>query len=281
MKIFKFILLISILIANISASERIMITKTSKKSNLALINAKLKKVNVKMYVKKIDSTYFIYSGQYKNNNSANKALKYIRKTFPSAYVILKNENTKEPQKVDNSNVTLIKEDNSKEVLEEDDSSFFLSLALGSATIDNSLDENSVITEPENSSISYTLEGGYILNENIFFSVAYINSSTSDIDINNLYLSASYKINPTNDLGVYAGILGGYSALTLNGYEDSTASSSMLYGVQLGLSYDVYEDLAIFTTYQGLSMNHVITDENSLGIEFSLIHNLQLGILYRF
>lgn len=271
MKIFKFILLISILIANISASERIMITKTSKKSNLALINAKLKKVNVKMYVKKIDSTFFIYSGEYKNNNSANKALKYIRKTFPSAYVILKNENTKEPQKVDNS----------KELLEEDDSSFFLSLALGNATIDNSLDENSVITE--NSSISYTLEGGYILNENIFFSVAYMNSSTSDMNINNLYLSASYKINPINDLGVYAGILGGYSTLELSidSAESVAPASSMLYGIQAGVNYDIYENIAIFTTYQGLSINHVITENDTPSIEFSFIHNLQLGILYRF
>ena len=269
MKIFKFFLLISILVANVTASERIMITKTSKKSNLKLINNKLQKVNVKMYVKKIDSSYYIYSGQYKNDISVNKALKYIKKIFPSAYIILKN---KKEVKIENPNTTIDKDNNS---------SFFLSLALGSATIDNSLDKNSIIVEPENSGMSYTLEGGYVLNENIFFSFAYLNSSTSDVDINNVYVSASYKINPMKDLGIYAGVLGGYSGLVLNNYEDSTSSTSMLYGLQLGINYDLFEDMSIFTSYQGLSMNHVISDDTTSGIEFNLIHNLQLGILYRF
>ena len=267
MKIFKLILLLSFLIASLSASERIMITKTSKKSNLKLINAKLKKINVKMYVKKIDSSYYIYSGSYKDEKSTNKVLRYIKKTFPSAYVISKKKETLKKKKDDSQ--------------KQDNADFFLSLALGSVSVDNSIDEGSIIIEPEASGISYALEGGYILNENIFFSLAYLSSSTSDLDINNIYISASYKINPMNDLGVYAGVLGGYSTLVYNEYGDDASSTSLLYGVQLGVNYDFYENIAVFTTYQGLLVNHVINDSDTTGIEFGLMHNIQLGILYRF
>ncbi len=261
MRYLTLILLSTLLFTSLYADEfskHILITKTSKKSNLKLIKSRLNSLNIKMFVKKSNAKYLVYSGKYRSKKSARYALKKIKRYFPSALIIENQRKTKTPEPT------------------AETSNIFIAGALGFANINESSSYGY-----ENGGISYALEAGYIFNKNIFISLGYLNSSTSDIKMHSIYTSANYKINFTKNLGLYIGIIGGYGTLELSGYEQSSASCSILAGVQVGTSYSIYEDIDIYLAYQGISLDHVINMDNSSSIEFDFLHNLQLGIQYKF
>ncbi len=230
--------------------QQILITKTAKKSYLNAIKHQLDLMNVKMYIKKIDSYYLIYSGKYSNEDRAKYTLLKIKRKFPSA-LLLKKKQDKVFNQLQNKN------------------NFFISAAIG-------------ISEIKEDGTSYTIETGYILNENFFTSLAYLNSSTCDLGIDNIYLSFNYNYNLTKDNDLYIGLIAGYSSLQLTGYTQSSASSSTLLGLQVGSSYSFNQKLALFIAYQGINLDHKIELlEDSSSLSFHFIHNMQVGIKYKF
>jgi len=273
MKIFILFLFIATLITPSFASEKIyqiLITKTSKKQNLSKINTKLKAYNVKMYMQKSQKYYLIYSNKYSNITLAKKSLQDIKKEFPSAFIVSKSIN-KEDKKTKTTTKIKIKS-NPK------NNDFFI--ALGAGVHNTKIDTTS--NQESDKDTSYTIEAGYYLNENIFASLAYLSTPLEGVDIQNIYTSLNYQFNMSKNFGLYTGVLAGYSTLELTGYDSSTASNSMLIGGQIGLVYTLFEHLSLYSSYQGISFEHIIDikDDDSK-ITFDFIHNVQAGVQLRF
>ena len=145
MKFITTILLLSIFFLNLSASEKyrqILIAKTSKKSTLKSVKHRLDLINVKMYVKISNNRYYIYSGIYKDTNSAKYALKRIKRYFASAMMI----NIPNPKSSIDENFL---NDNS-----ESKNTFFVAASVGSHSI-------STNSDGESGGMSFNLEAGYI------------------------------------------------------------------------------------------------------------------------
>jgi len=234
-------------------------------------------------VKKSRNSFFIYSPKYKNINSATTVLRKIKRYFPSAYVLNNKVNIINAGKT--KEVIIVKENNTYKIVDNknnDLSKYFVNIAFGSASMSVTTELTTAI---EDSAMSYALEGGYIYNENIFFTLGYLNSSTSDADMNSLYVSSNYLYKVTEDIGIYTGLLLGYGTLKLNVFTESKASSSTMIGVQVGTKYNVYDNIDIYAGYQLFMQDHiveVINEANTISpIEYGMLHNIQLGVSYRF
>ncbi|MEA2100099.1 MAG: outer membrane beta-barrel protein [Campylobacterota bacterium] len=276
MKFLNIALFISIFLTQLSAEEtykRILITKTLSENSLKEIKSKLNTLNIKMYLKRSHRNnnyyYYVYSKKYKNNRYLQRDLKKIKTIFKNAYML----GNKKSLAMGDENST----DKDNEIAL---SPYFMSATLGFASIGGSSD-NASFNQLNSSGLSYGLEGGYILYDNIFISLG-INSSSSDVRLNNIYLSSYYQYNPTKNIGLYGGMLVGYSILELNNYKYTEPSTSSSVGLQLGFKYSFDKNLSLFTSYQGLLMDHVIEiNDDDSEIKFNFMHNLQFGILYRF
>ncbi len=269
MKILHLILFISIFSLSSLADEYILITKTSNRAYLSEIHSKLKEIDVKMHIKEDKSSYFIYSGLYLKKESLDKALKNIKRYFPHAYVVAKREELQETKE----------EKKSVEVQKRD--SYFFGLALAYGKIGGDTGDLSA-SKIDNSYLSYSVEGGYYLSENIYTSLIYLNASSDDIRVDNIMVTINYKVNIVKDLDIFGGLLAGLSNLQLSEFKDSTASSSALFGAQFGAVYNFYGAFDIYTSYQGIYMEHIINlEDTTSSIKFDSIHNIQLGLLYKF
>jgi len=271
----KILILITLLLNALFASdtlERVLITKTSKASGLKPIKKRLDKLNFKMYVQKIPSGNFVYTKAYTNKNESTKALQKLKAYFPYAK-ILTIQNKKIPAKV-------IQEPLNK-VPKAQKPDFFVNMALGYVSTKGETNDLNA-SKLENTGMGYMLEFGYILNEDFFFSLAYSNTSTKDIDILNYYLTANYNYPLSDHFNVFTGLILGASSLELNSYSDSSASSALLYGLQLGTSYEIMDNIHTFVNYQALLNDHTINlPDAGSKIEFSLLHNIQMGVGYKF
>ena len=270
---------------SLSANEsylQILITKTSKQSSLKSIKSKLDRLDIKMYIQKSRTGFFVYSPRYGDSKSAQSVLRKIKRYFPSAYII-QSKKVAIKQKEEKNFINNTKTTNSASTQNSDKSNYFVNIAFGSASVGISNDSS---VEIENSATSVTLEGGYIYDDDIFFTLGYLSSSTSDADINNIYLSSNFLFKPMQDIGIYTGVLVGYGTLTLNIYGNNVASKVFTLGAQLGAKYNIYEDIDIYLAYQGLMLDHVIKiiekdGVSTSGVEYGMLHNIQFGVSYRF
>jgi hypothetical protein len=82
--------------------------------------------------------------------------------------------------------------------------------------------------------------------------------------------------------IYIGAITGLSLLRFDKPADASDSTSALYGWQFGTSYTIYKYLDTFIAYNGLLIKHSVKlsspDEY---IKLNYIHNLSLGIRYKF
>ena len=258
MKLLSKIILLTLLLLPLAASqdyEQLIITKTSSKSSLKSIKQKLDALHVKMFVQKSDNYYKVYSQKFKDKESANQALNKVQSVFPYARVIL--------------------HDNEEEIQSKND--FFVGLALGY----HKLTTNSGAST---SGMSYTLEAGYNYSRQINSTLGYLNTSTSDADINNIYTALNYNFDVSEDFDIYVGALVGYSTLKLKNFTSSSASSAVLLGIQTGLMYNLSDSVGFYTAYQGLSLGHkvdVTQGATTSSVDVSFLHNLQIGVQYKF
>ncbi|MDF1883162.1 porin family protein [Sulfurimonas sp. SAG-AH-194-C21] len=261
----KFLLLLisfSVFCTQLNA-QRIMITKTSKEHNLSPIKKQLDKLHIKMYYKKVNSSYIVYSQDFLTSDETNLALIKIKKHFSSAYI---KKITKKPD--------LIKESTKSMHTPYD---FYISAGLGSSTYS--------ATESTGDTFSiggshFFIEGGYYFNEYIFISANYLNISSSGGNMNNFSTAINLNYPITQNLDIYAGLPVGYSSFLLD-IEGSTSSTSLTLGALVGISYDILGFIPVSLTYQLISASHVIDYPNNVSVSFTPIQNINLGIGYRF
>jgi opacity protein-like surface antigen len=270
------VVFLSIFITSVYAADsfdRILITKTSKKSNLKYIKQKLDAINVRMFVQTIPSGYYVYTKKFTDRKLALVKLRTIKKKFPYAKIVTINNETDENQEQISESTDQTPINERKE--------FFINFGLGSANTEGSTNDAEA-SQLENSAMSYKLEAGYIYNDALFFSVAYLDTSSDDINIVNYYGSANYKINIIKDLDTHAGLLVGFSTLELKPYAESSASTTMLFGAQIALTYELGYDFNVFGSFDTFLLDHTISlPDVGSKIEFSQTNNFTFGVGYKF
>ena len=278
MQIIKLILLLSFSITLAFSQEqfeRILITKTAKKSNLKKINNTLNRIGVKMYVQSLKNGYYVYTKKLTNKLYAQKMLNKIKIKFPNAKIIsikIQKKDTKKEKFPDISNYFQKNNKNNK--------SIFINLALGYTNI-NASTNDLIASDLSNSGMSYALESGYNFYDNLSISLAYLNSSTSDISMFDIYTAINYKYLIGANFSIGAGLIIGYSSLEIDNYPSSTPSTNMLYGYDLAIYYELTNNFDLFTKYQGLFKDHVININNTSKIEFDYTNNFLIGVGYKF
>lgn len=283
MKLTKIIILLSLTISlgfSQEQFERVLITKTSKKSSLSKIKKDLDSIGIKMYVQALPTGYYVYSPKYTNSKNSNYALKKIKTKFLHAKMLLIGSSKKTLEE-DNININEeITEVIATEKLTDEKTDKYINFSLGYSNLSgstNSLTASNI----SNTGMSYTIEGGYILNDSWSASAAYLNTSTSDISSHDFYGEMNYRYSIDNKLSVGGGILLGLSSLEIDCFSSSSASLNILYGYDLALDYEFIDKFIVFTKYQGLYKDHTINIDSTAKISFDYTHNTLVGIGYRF
>lgn len=258
----------------------ILITKTYNLKKAQYIQSQLVKLNISTSIKKSNNIYSIYSKPFVQKSQLFNTLQKIRHYFPNA-VALKITKTLSFNSSKKTPIKKILDQEKKLSVVTNNTKLFMSLSLGANCI-SAITNNIVTKNIDNNSFGYSLSAGYFINNNAFFTIEYLNSFTNDIFLDSLFLSANYNYTLNKKINIYAGGLGGVSLLRLIKFKDTKDSASFLYGVQIGSTYTIYKNIDFFTTYQGVKINHtVVFEESALNIEFSTIHNLQMGLRYNF
>lgn len=242
--------------SNADTHARIIITKTDKQSALSSIKQRLDALHVKMYIEKKESYSVVYSPEYDNLQTANSVLEKLRKDFPYAKIVYAENSAQEKQNEQNS------------------SDFFISLSSGMANLSNDSDS----TE---SGVSYSGAVGYMYTPNLFSTLVYSNTPTDNIDMYSIYTSLNYKFNLSTDFALYAGGIVGYSSLELSNYEESSPSTNIIYGVQLGSSYSLSRYFSLFGEYRAIGLNHSVTVDSSTELKVTLLQNVEFGVMFKF
>ena len=299
MKLIKIVILLSIGVSLAFAqelSQRVLITKTSQKTNLPQIHHTLQQLGVKMYIQTLTSGYYIYSASYTNPKNAKNVLKRVQGKFPYAKIVTigapkinTNTDTKttpqEPIPKETSQeepiiVPQVFADTTDSLSTKILKNFYVDLALGYANTSGSTNDLSA-SKLATSGMSYLLEGGYEYGNGLSLSLAYLNASTSDISIHNIYGAVNYRYDLDNDFCVGGGLLLGYSSLEISSYASSSASKNLVYGFDLAAEYKLMEKLYLFSKYQGFFLNHTISINNTASISFKYTHNILFGVGYKF
>ena len=246
----------SLLLSIPLSADRIMITKTAKKEDLKQIQYKLKKVNTKMYVKKTGSGYVVYSKDYASSQETKQSLKKLKRYFPNAYV---------------------KKTSKKETPIQTKTPYFVNISYGMSSM--SVDSTGNASQ-SNSGNGFGIDGGYYFDDSFYCSLAYLSTSSDSLTTSTLYGSVDYKYDIMKDTDIYAGVLLGYSSLDLKGV-NSSASTSVALGFELGASYEVTPNVPLALTYQNLLFNHTVDLGGGKELSANMLHNFKLSVGYKF
>lgn len=267
-----------------AAYTYIKVTKTQNTKKLQSIRSNLQKMGQQSTYRTTKQAYIIYSGPYKNTRSAKYALQKIKRYFPYAKIVKTKvkPTTKKTKK-------RVMQRALKTSYKQDQNGFFVGAALGYSNAALSKTGNVEIYAPQESGISYDLQGGYRFKNSIFVALGYLRSDESDIVFDNLYTSVNYKFGPYGDFSPYFGLLAGYSKLTwnknpLDNTSASNSSDSFFGGTQIGAIYKGLKVISLYANYQCLFMNHttvVKTTTATSNLEHKTLHNIQLGVRYNF
>ncbi len=257
MKLLFLLISFTLFLSQLNA-DRIMITKTSKKNNLSPIKKQLDALQVKMYFKKLDSSYIVYSQDFLTIDEANIVLSRVKHHFTSAY-IKKDEKKKHA---------------SKKHIEYD---YFVSLGLGSSTY-AAQESTGKVLDVRGS--NYFFEGGYRFNEYSFIALNYLNINSDGGSLNNFSTALNINYPVLQDLDIYTGLLIGFSRLSLD-IQNSTPTTSLTVGAQIGISYDFFGYIPVSFSYQYITTSLSVIYPGDVTVEFSPIQNFNLGIGYRF
>jgi hypothetical protein len=247
--------------------ERVLITKTSKKSNLPMIKRTLDRLNVKMYVQSIPSGYYVYTKKFDDKRVARYNLRKIKRVFPYAKIVQIGGAKTAQKSSKKSSIT--------------EGKYFARFGLANSSIGGSTNVAGA-SNLDNASMGFALEAGYVYSPNLFFTGAFMDNSTDDISLTNLYATANYNYELMEGLGVYAGGMLGFSTLELSGFALTTPSTSLMYGIQFGATYSLLDYLSFFANYQMFMLDHSISmeDDGSI-VKFDSLNNFMLGVGYEF
>ena len=243
-------------------AERITITKTSKKSNLSKIKQQLDKLHIKMYFKKSNSSYIVYSQDFSTQMEAQTALYQVRKSFHTAYINKKMIKSEKKVVIDTKPINY---------------NFFVTIGLGSSSYTT---QESTGASHSIGGSNYFIEGGYCFNDYSFISFNYLDINSDGGELSNITTAINLNYSFMKNTNIYTGLLLGFSNLTLN-LENSTSASSPTAGALVGLSYDILGYIPISLTYQYIVSGLSIKYPNNITVDFTPIQNINLGIGYRF
>lgn len=275
-----FTLLVFLTFPSISnaAYTYIKVTKTKNINQLNSIKSNLKRLGQTSTHRTTKTGYVIYSGPYKNSTSAKYTLKKIKRFFPYA-TIVKTKTKPTTKKVIKRKTTKTPKQKQK---------FFVGGALGySKSVLTYTGGTKLDYPPKETGISYDLHLGYNFKKDMFITLGYLRTDTSDIVFDNFYSSLNYKFVKFDNLSPYFGLLAGYSKLTwnkapiANATSKSSVSDSFFGGTQVGVIYDGYESFSLYANYQCLFVNHSTAINVSDKLEHKTLNNIQLGVQYSF
>lgn len=288
MRLIGFILLLFALFPSISSAEYtyIKVTKTKSINQLKYIKLNLKKMGQSTTHRTTETNYILYSGPYKNTQNAQYALNKIKRYFP--YALIVKTKTKPKPKLKTKSKNKIKKQNQINYINQKNS-FFISGSFGYAGASLTQTGNVDIYVPKESGMSYDLHGGYNFKNNVFLTIGYLRTDSSEIVFDNFYGSTNYKFGPYGDYSPYFGLLAGYSKLTwnknpLDNTNANNSSGSFFGGTQIGAIYKGFEKLSLFINYQCLFLNHtttVNTLSDSSELKHRTLRNIQIGVQYSF
>jgi len=272
-----------------AAANFVQVTQTTKKSQLRVIKSKLNKMGLKMVYKKSGSRYIIYSGPYRSSKSASYAVKKMRRYFPYAKVMTKKRKKLKPIDKSTKNKKVFLTKDTKQL-----KGFFAGLSVGysSSPSNHTTETGSIeIIVPNNTGISFDLEGGYHFKNGFSTSLSYMKFDASDLVFDNIYGTVKYRFSDFNNYVPYFGILAGYSSLVWNvdpiknpAEGSSNDSESFFAGSQAGIIYTGFETVSLSFGYQCMFMGHTTNIEegdNSSKIQHDALHSIQLGVQYNF
>ncbi len=146
-------------------------------------------------------------------------------------------------------------------------------------------------DPEDSGDTYGIGLGYEVNSNWFFQLDYTHTDGDDVDIDQVFLSLNYqrplfipRMKGTIGLVVGEGSLEWNSQPAFaDAIFDDLEDEEFLYGIQLGLNYDLGRHWSTSLTYQyfeqDFTTNLETPDDGRLEFEHSSHHYLLFGIRF--
>jgi len=278
-----------------AAANFVQVTQTTKKSQLRAIKSKLSKMGLKMVYKKSGSRYIVYSGPYRNSKSASYAVKKMKRYFPYAKVVAKKRKKFKPigKSTKNEQAFLTKKLKTKDTKKM--KGFFTGVSLGySPSPSNHTVVKGTIEDlkvPNNTGISFNLDGGYHFENGFSTSLSYMKFDASDLVFDNIYGTINYRFSDFNNFVPYFGVLAGYSSLVWNvdpiknpAEGSSNDSESFFAGSQTGIIYTGFEVVSLSFGYHCMFMGHTTNIEdgvNSSKLQHDTLHSLQIGVQYNF
>ena len=171
---------------------------------------------------------------------------------------------------------------------------FLGLSTGYSSVDMIQRQQGAIvlldTDTGDSGVTYGIEAGYSVNDTLFVTLNYHRTYLRNVNLDDFYATFNYALTPALPLSPYVGAMAGCSLLTwekeISGVSDNPnrTGTSLLFGLQAGVEYDLRDDLSLYAAGRYWVMDHT-TKVNVLTETIELKHVSQLngllGIKYRF
>ena len=228
----------------------IYIAKSAHKNRIIEAKNRMRALHIRTSIIKKRGGYLLLSGGYADKRVAMQVLRRVRTHYPKArlhYV----------------------------------SALFVSASFGySLALAEGKDID--IGDMRDGDFSYMLSIGYYLRENLFIKASLFDNSTDDYASYNLCGSIDYAYRVSAPFELYGGGVVGMGMLEMKGLNDTSASSSLLFGFEAGAKYDVTTDIAIDIRYLGLFGDHFIDiDNGASSISFSYFNGAYIGIEYTF
>lgn len=274
----------------------------------------LDELGYKMYVAEYENWYRVYTGPFKSQEEANKALSRVRKFISKdAFITTLNVSQakvipSKPELIITKNTNFyadIAKEKKNEVPTSSSENFhtasknkysknaFVGFTAGISKL--SFKENNINGdvplnfELKDSGVNYGIEAGYGFSKNIFMTINYQRTDLENIAFNHAFSSLNYKWNEFKLMAPYFGVLAGYSSMTWkNSPIDATTStpcaSSFISGAQVGSEIPIYYDFTMVIFYRYFMMDYTTNIKTRSG-EKEITHNgeqnLNMGIRYNF
>jgi len=260
------------------AYQQILIAKTSKIQNVYRIKKRLSLLKIGIVVKKSNHKYLIYSKKIGNPKYTHYLLRKIKRFFPYARVLTRYKQQKIKTIKNNKHNNTIKR--SSVIKQQKKNDFFIDLSVGITTISGETSDY-LASKINNNDKTYSLETGYYIDNNIFLTLTYLNSFTTDIKLDSLYMTFNYQHNLLNNINGYVGGILGVSLLRFDPSLQASTSKSFAIGWQFGIKYNIYNSIDLFTGYEGIKIDHKADIKTTEYINLTYIHNLDFGVIYKF
>jgi hypothetical protein len=277
------IILIIISPIQLFSKSYIRLTTQTPKQKLFIVKKRLSRFGLNMVFKQNQNgNYIIYSGPYSSEKYAIYLQQKVKKYFPNAIVLTKNQ-----KKIIHHQKKVIK--NKKTFYP-----YFVSIGIGySSTPSTHMIKSGTVTinKPKVDGISYNIGFGYLM-QNFVFALNYMRIDTKDLLFNNTFGEIGYRFKQFYKYRPYFAAIAGYSSLkwSINPIDNASVSSnndskSPFYGTKAGIIYDFYKNVELYSSYQCIFMQHTtnleVGSSNISKLQHNISHTIEFGLNYKF